>query len=111
MNEFRNVPVPVQFGGASAPAKYSNSALVLFSPWDFSFEFSQLTPSIQPAPPGADQQPQVQVMKLVQDWITMSPPHAKAFLRALGENVARYEDQYGVIPEVEDPTTQIGGGN
>lgn len=38
--------------------------------------------------------------------ITMSPAHAKAVYKALGENIKIYEDEYGEIPvppEIEKP--------
>ncbi len=88
MNEFRNVQLPVPFATPAA-AKYSNNSLVLFSPWEFSFELSQVTPFLQGI--DANGQPQVQLTKVVHDWISMSPPHAKAFLKALADNVERIE--------------------
>jgi len=108
MNESRNVPMPVPFGPSST-AKYSNNSMVLFSPWEFSFELSQVTPFLQGI--DASGQPQVQLTKVVHDWISMSPPHAKAFLRALAENVEKYEQQFGVIPEIQLPTQPIGGAS
>ncbi len=108
MNEFRNIPVlPVPWAGAG-PAKYANSAIVVFTPWDFSFEFSHMTPTVTPGGP-TGQEPQLQVGKVIQDWITMSPHHAKAFLKALTENVAQYEEQFGEIPLIQQPQQPIGG--
>jgi Protein of unknown function (DUF3467) len=110
MNEFRNVTLPMPFNAAPGSAKYCNSALVLHSPWEFSFELSQITPIVAVGQ-GEGQQVQVQAGKLVHDWIAMSPTHAKAFLKALTENVARYEEEHGAIPEIEQPTVQQGGEN
>lgn len=107
MNEFRNVQLPVPFVGAPMTAKYSNNSLVVFTPWEFSFELSQVTPFVQGVDAGG--QAQVQVTKVTHDWISMSPPHAKAFLKALADNVDRYEKQFGSIPEVQMPETSIGG--
>ena len=36
--------------------------------------------------------------------IIVSPAHAKRIWRALGENIGRYEAQYGPIREVPEPT-------
>jgi len=36
--------------------------------------------------------------------IIVSPAHAKRILRALGENINRFEAQYGPIREVPEPT-------
>jgi Protein of unknown function (DUF3467) len=45
--------------------------------------------------------------KLVASTI-LSPAHAKRLWRALGENIARYESQFGTIRESPTPTTNIG---
>jgi hypothetical protein len=34
----------------------------------------------------------------------VTPAHAKRILRALGENISRYEAQFGPIREVSEPT-------
>ena len=39
--------------------------------------------------------------------IIMSAGHAKRFLRALQENVARYESQHGTIPDTGNPPPGI----
>jgi hypothetical protein len=36
--------------------------------------------------------------------VIVSPAHAKRILRALAENISRYEAQYGPIREVPEPT-------
>jgi hypothetical protein len=35
--------------------------------------------------------------------VIVSPAHAKRILRALGENISRYEAQYGAIREAPEP--------
>jgi hypothetical protein len=45
--------------------------------------------------------------KLVSSMI-MSPAHAKRFLRALQENVARYEAQFGPLPEGGPSEPNVG---
>lgn len=40
--------------------------------------------------------------------IIISPGHLKRVIRALGENVGKYEDHFGVIPEAAAPgSTQL----
>ncbi len=39
----------------------------------------------------------------------VSPGHAKRLLRALSENVTRYEAQFGPIKELPEPTPPIVG--
>ena len=41
--------------------------------------------------------------KLLQSMI-VSPGHAKRIWRALGENISRYEAQFGAIKEMPEPT-------
>jgi hypothetical protein len=36
--------------------------------------------------------------------VIVTPGHAKRILRALGENISRYEAQYGPIREVPEPS-------
>jgi hypothetical protein len=40
-----------------------------------------------------------QVVAVVTSRIITSPQHTKALLRSLAENIQRYEETYGVIPE------------
>ena len=46
--------------------------------------------------------PNVPQGKLVSS-VIVSPAHAKRILRALGENISRYEAQFGPIREVPEP--------
>jgi len=36
--------------------------------------------------------------------IIVSPGHVKRIVRALAENLARYEEAYGPVPEIPEPT-------
>jgi Protein of unknown function (DUF3467) len=53
--------------------------------------------------------PNVSQGKLVSSTI-VSPAHAKRILRALGENISRYEAQFGPIREASEPnpTPNVG---
>lgn len=46
----------------------------------------------------------------VQTRVITSPQHAKALLRTLAENVARYEQRFGAIPERPAPPRPAGDG-
>lgn len=76
----------------TGPSAYSNSAQIVVSFFDFSFEFNQTVP----VESQAGELPGVST-SLVQR-IVMSPQHAKAFLNALQQNVDHYEQQFGEIP-------------
>ena len=64
---------------------YSNLVVVHHNAEEFTFNFVYVFPSV---PQG----------KLVASLI-VSPAHAKRLLRALQENVAKYEAQFGKLPE------------
>lgn len=69
--------------------QYSNLAVVHHNAEEFTLNFIYLFPTV---PQG----------KLVSSLI-LNPRHAKRLLRALQENMARYEAQFGALPE--DPGT------
>jgi hypothetical protein len=65
--------------------QYSNLVMIHHNAEEFTLNFIYLFPSL---PQG----------KLVGS-IILSPGHAKRLLRALSENINRYEEQFGPIPE------------
>lgn len=64
-------------------ALYSNIARISHTPFDFTLDFSQALPG----------KPQAQVLARV----IMAPVGAKLFLRALADNISRYEATFGEI--------------
>lgn len=68
---------------------YANLAIISHSPSEFVLDFARLMPGVESA-------------KVVRR-IIMTPDHAKRLLRALGENLHRFEMEYGEIdlPENE----------
>jgi len=73
--------------------QYSNLAMIHHNPEEFTLNFIYIFPNAtQGAPQG----------KLVSSLI-LSPGHAKRLWQALGENVGRYEAQYGAIKEPSSP--------
>jgi hypothetical protein len=64
-------------------AVYSNFALITHSPSEMVVDFARLLPNMPKA--------------RVYARIVMTPMNAKLLLRALGENLSRYEAQYGEI--------------
>ena len=69
--------------------QYSNLAVVHHNAEEFTLNFIYLFPTV---PQG----------KLVGSLI-LNPRHAKRLLRALQENISRYEAQYGTLPEGPGP--------
>ena len=73
-----NVEIP-----ADLAATYANFAIITHSPWELFLDFAQILPNVPKA--------------RVRARIVLTPVNAKMLLRALQENVARYEAQYGEI--------------
>jgi Protein of unknown function (DUF3467) len=69
--------------------QYANLAVVHHNAEEFTLNFVYLFPTV---PQG----------KLVASLI-LNPRHAKRLLRALQENIARYEAQFGALPEGSVP--------
>ena len=72
--------------------QYANLAMIHHNAEEFTLQFIYVFPSV---PQG----------KLLSSLI-LSPSHVKRFLRALEENVARYETQFGSIPEGPGPAPE-----
>jgi Protein of unknown function (DUF3467) len=69
--------------------QYSNLAVIHHNAEEFTLNFIYMFPTVAQG-------------KLVASLI-VSPTHAKRLLRALQENVSRYETQFGTIPEGPGP--------
>lgn len=76
--------------------QYSNLVMIHHNAEEFTLNFIYLFPNV---PQG----------KLVGSLI-VSPAHAKRLLRALGENITRYEAQYGPLPEGSGPAPEPSVG-
>ena len=81
-----------------AQGVYSNLAILSHSENEFFVDFASLSPGIPKA--------------VVRSRVIMTPVNAKRLLRALQENVAKYEEQFGVIKDRPNqmPPFMSGGG-
>lgn len=75
---------------------YSNLAIINHSPSEFVLDFIKIMPGVPKA--------------RVKSRIVLTPQHAKRFLRAMSDNVARYEQQHGEIQDVEQPNIPLNFG-
>ncbi|RMD94931.1 MAG: DUF3467 domain-containing protein [Calditrichaeota bacterium] len=75
--------INIELGEKEAEGIYSNLALISHSPAEFVFDFTRMLPGV----------PKTKVYAR----IVMTPQHAKSFLRALQENISKYEKQFGEI--------------
>ncbi len=69
---------------------YSNLAIISHSHSEFVLDFIRLMPNVPKAK--------------VKSRIVLTPQHAKRLLKALSDNVSKYENQFGAI---QDPEPQI----
>jgi hypothetical protein len=83
---------------AALEAVYSNFAMIQHSPSEFIIDFARILPSMPTAKVGSR--------------IITTPMHAKLLLRALQENIERFEAQFGPIyvPQGDGLTSQLFGG-
>ena len=69
-----------------AQGSYSNLAIINHSPSEFVLDFIQMMPGVPKAK--------------VKSRIILTPQHAKRLMKALNENVSKFEAQHGQIPEL-----------
>jgi hypothetical protein len=90
--------VQIKAGEKELLGQYSNLVMIHHGPEEFTLNFIYVFPNAsQGAPQG----------KLASSMI-VSPGHAKRLWKALGENLARYEAQFGPIKEAPMPPPSIG---
>jgi hypothetical protein len=75
--------INIELSPEQAEGIYSNLALITHSPAEFVFDFTRVLPGV----------PKTKVYAR----IVMTPQHAKSLLKALEDNVQKYESQYGEI--------------
>ena len=68
---------------------YSNLAIISHSHSEFVVDFIRMVPNVPKAK--------------VKSRVILTPTHAKRMLRALADNVKKYEAQFGAISEPEQP--------
>lgn len=86
----------VELSEEMAEGVYSNLAIINHSPSEFVVDFIQMMPGIPKAK--------------VKSRIVITPQHAKRLLNALGDNVKRFEQQFGTIQDVEPPQIPLNFG-
>jgi len=87
MSEIDKKPQPqqinIELDEKTAEGIYSNLAIISHSSAEFVIDFTRILPGIPKAK--------------VQSRIIMTPQHAKMLLKALADNLAKFESQYGKI--------------
>jgi hypothetical protein len=75
--------INLELGEKEAEGIYSNFVVISHSPAEFVLDFTRMLPGVPKAK--------------VYARIIMTPQHAKSLLKALTENVEKFEKQYGEI--------------
>jgi hypothetical protein len=70
-----------------AQGSYSNLAIINHSPSEFVLDFIQMMPGVPKAK--------------VKSRIILTPQHAKRLMKALNDNVSKFEDQHGEIQDLD----------
>ena len=83
MKEDKAQQINVELGEKEAEGIYSNFVLITHSPAEFIIDFTRMVPGVPKAK--------------VYARIIMTPPHAKSLLKALEDNISKYEKQFGEI--------------
>jgi len=91
-NDANQLQLEVQMDEQTAQGAYANLAGVTHSETEFIMDFLFLQPN----------QPKAKLRSR----IISSPVHTKRFLMALMENIKRYEERFGAIPQREVNLTQ-----
>lgn len=83
--------VNIELPEEKAEGVYSNLAVITHSPSEFVVDFIRMMPGMPKAK--------------VQSRVILTPQHAKRLMRALGDNIAKFEQQHGPIKELKGPDT------
>ena len=75
--------INIELGEKEAEGIYSNLAMITHSPAEFVIDFTRMLPGV----------PKTKVYAR----IIMTPQHAKSLLKALEDNINKFEKQYGEI--------------
>lgn len=86
MEQQKPVEFKMTIDEPTSAGHYVNFANILHNPTEFVVDFGRIVPG----------RPDVKILSR----ILTTPVHAKQLLKALAQNIALYEQQFGAIPEV-----------
>ena len=84
-NQEQGKQINIELPEEIAEGVYSNLAIINHSPAEFVVDFVKMMPGVPKAK--------------VKSRIVLTPQHAKRLMRALADNVQKYEQQFGEIQE------------
>jgi hypothetical protein len=88
--------INIELDEAVAQGIYSNLAIINHSQSEFVIDFVTIMPGVPKSK--------------VKSRIVLTPQHAKRFLKALNDNVARFENAHGEIKDYQQPPMPINFG-
>ena len=88
--------INIELDEQTAEGIYSTLAIINHSNTEFVLDFVSIMPGVPKAK--------------VKSRIVLTPQHAKRLLRALGENIHRFESAHGEIKEAEQPPIPLNFG-
>ena len=88
--------INIELDEAGAQGIYSNLAIINHSQSEFVIDFITIMPGVPKSK--------------VKSRIVLTPQHAKRFLKALGDNVSRFEANHGEIKDYQQPHIPINFG-
>ncbi|MBP93327.1 Protein of unknown function [Bizionia echini] len=95
-NQKKQGQINIEIDEKVAEGTYSNLAIINHSVSEFVVDFV----SVMPGTPKSK----------VKSRIILTPQHAKRLLKALGENVSRFENAHGEIKDYEQPPIPLNFG-
>ena len=88
--------INIELDEKTAEGIYSNLAIINHSASEFVLDFISIMPGIPKAK--------------VKSRIVLTPQHAKRLLKAIGENIHRFESAHGEIKDTEQPPIPLNFG-
>ncbi|MFO7978103.1 MAG: DUF3467 domain-containing protein [Bacteroidales bacterium] len=88
--------INIELGEEVAEGVYSNLAIISHSHTEFVLDFVRVMPGMPKAK--------------VKSRIILTPQHAKRLMKALGENIAKFESVHGPIKDLEQSGLPINMG-
>jgi hypothetical protein len=95
-NKMQPPQINIELGEDVAEGVYSNMAMITHSNTEFVFDFIRLMPGVPKAK--------------VKSRIVMTPQHAKRLLKALSENIGKFESVNGPIKDTDQGKIPLNFG-
>jgi len=95
-NKNKKGQINIELDEKVAQGTYSNLAIINHSQSEFVVDFITIMPGVPKSK--------------VKSRIVLTPQHAKRFLKALNDNVKRFENAHGKIKDFEQPTIPLNFG-